>query len=127
MSSPRWQFTIDAAGVSQLLRRDIYTRDDVYLRELLQNAYDAAATMVTLELFALPDAHEDVWGLRCCDDGSGMTENDIRARFLNLCARKEPDRPQFARFGIGVFTYLSQAKVAAVATKADSERGYFFT
>jgi hypothetical protein len=55
--------------------------------ELLQNAFDSSATTVMLELFVSPDARDEVWASDVSDNRVGITEIDLRTRFLNLSIR----------------------------------------
>src|SRR5260370_868516 len=121
---PRWRFTIDETGFAQLLKREIYSRDDVYLRELLQNAFDSSAQQVVLSLLVRPESQDLVWGIRCSDDGYGMTKSSLRDDLLRLCSRTSSTVPKFGRFGIGVFTYLSCAGTIVVVTKAERSQSW---
>src|SRR5687767_10501193 len=112
-------FKVDDSGLIQLLRRDIYGRDDVFIRELIQNAADSLADDIQLYLFESPNVRGSVWCIGCSDNGKGMTKVDLQDQLLNLCHRPEVDTPpRFGRFGIGIFTYLAFSKRVNILTKA---------
>ena len=120
----KMRFRIDEEGFIRLLRRDIYNRDDVYLRELLQNAIDARAAHVEVRMHTA-DSNE-VTALSCCDNGLGMTKEAIADQFLNLCKRHSPeDSNMFRRFGVGVFTYLAFCREVHVCTKAHGGKAWY--
>src|SRR5437667_100466 len=106
---PRLAFRIDEEGLLRLLRGDLYDRDDVYLRELIQNAADSEAMQVNL-LLLKRTPNTAFFALACVDNGRGMTRSEIEDSFLNLCRPvTTPGVARYGRFGIGVFTYLAFA------------------
>ena len=116
-------FTIDEEGAIRLLRKDIYGRSDVFLRELIQNALDSGAS--NINLYLLSKDSENVWSILCHDNGKGMSKDDIQNYFLRLCKRyPDNDLPRYARYGIGVFTYLAFANNIKIVTKASRGKGW---
>jgi hypothetical protein len=74
------QVTIPASHFTNSVRRH-YNRPDVALvRELLQNAVDANATVVKFNLSNVGDA----WHLTCLDDGCGMTKDILVKALLTM-------------------------------------------
>lgn len=75
----------------------------VFVRELLQNARDAGATRVTLEL----EERAGLTRLRCTDNGHGMAFADARAYLFSLySSSKEKQGNQAGRFGVGFWSIL---------------------
>ncbi len=75
----------------------------VFVRELLQNARDAGATRVEIEV-SRHGAHDRV---TCRDDGCGMSYQHARRYLFALYASsKEEDREQAGKFGIGFWSVL---------------------
>lgn len=118
-------FKIDEEGFIKLLRRDIYNRSDVYLRELLQNAFDSQAKSVKICLHVC-NGDDEIVALSCCDNGLGMTKLGIQDQFLNLCKRHQPNENiLYRRFGIGVFTYLAFCQEIHVSTKSKGGKAWY--
>lgn len=99
----------------------LYTEKMSFLRELVNNAYDADATEVQISI--APDAMSVV------DNGSGMDENGLRQYFtIGSSFKKGHDRsPVFSRqrigeFGIGKFAVLSSCKEFIVETQREDFR-----
>jgi transglutaminase-like putative cysteine protease len=75
----------------------------IFVRELLQNARDAGATAVVIEI----DEREDITRIRCRDDGEGMSYEHARRYLFSLYASsKEARRNQVGRFGVGFWSIL---------------------
>ena len=98
----------------------LYTEKMSFLRELVNNAYDADATEVRIDI--LPDA------ITVADNGSGMDEKGLGQYFtIGSSFKKDHEKsPIFSRqrigeFGIGKFAVLSSCKEFIVET----ERGDF--
>jgi hypothetical protein len=74
----------------------------VFLRELVQNARDAGATAVAIDVEADPRGCR----LRCRDDGAGMTEAHARAYLFRLYASSKGQVGEAGRFGVGFWSVL---------------------
>jgi transglutaminase-like putative cysteine protease len=75
----------------------------IFVRELLQNARDAGASAVVIDV----DEHEGITRLRCRDDGEGMSYEHARRYLFSLYASsKEARRNQVGRFGVGFWSIL---------------------
>ena len=75
----------------------------VFLRELLQNARDAGARRIEIEV----SLHGDRERVMCRDDGSGMSyEHARRYLFALYASSKEDRREQAGKFGIGFWSVL---------------------
>jgi hypothetical protein len=118
-SSPEYiTVTIDKSHIITIGER-LYTESIEFVRELVNNAYDADATLVEI-LVA-----EDMIEIR--DNGSGMDRNGLRQYFnigsqQKLYDAKSPvyGRDRIGQFGIGKFASLSACKRFEVITKKDS-------
>lgn len=138
------RFQADVSKILDLLTRGVYSRDDVFVRELLQNSFDACAireaneynsvdeyeAVVTLTI--LYDDAAKMLGLRIDDNGAGMSIGDFEDTLLwigrsitedhDLVARVEETtgRKLIARFGIGLLSCFKAAKkITVVSSKAD--------
>ena len=75
----------------------------VFVRELLQNARDAGARRIEIEV----SRHGDRERVMCRDDGSGMSyEHARRYLFALYASSKEDRREQAGKFGIGFWSVL---------------------
>jgi transglutaminase-like putative cysteine protease len=75
----------------------------IFVRELLQNARDAGATAVVIEV----DEQDGTTRIRCRDDGEGMSYEHARRYLFSLYASsKEARRNQVGRFGVGFWSIL---------------------
>lgn len=90
-----FQMTMDQARIMELMTgKELYDDDDVFIRELLQNAIDA--TLLRLEMdhdFTQEDARIDLWEwndkdgniwFRIDDQGTGMTRGMLQRYFLKV-------------------------------------------
>jgi HSP90 family molecular chaperone len=117
-SSPEFiPLTIDKSHIITIGER-MYTESIEFIRELVNNAYDADATLV--EIVVTEDAIE----IR--DNGSGMDREGLKQYFnigsqQKLYAPKSPiyGRDRIGQFGIGKFASLSACKRFEVITKRD--------
>jgi len=94
----------------------LYTEKSSFIRELVNNAYDADATMINVVI--KPKT------IHVHDNGSGMDESGLRKYFtIGASEKKSSDRsPRFARkrigeFGIGKFSALSACKRFVIETQ----------
>lgn len=99
----------------------LYTEKTSFIRELVNNAYDADATEVSIEL-----ANQTV---TIRDNGSGMDEEDLRQYFTIGSSLKKTEsksrkfgRSRIGEFGIGKFAALSACKRFIVETERDGFR-----
>ena len=75
----------------------------IFVRELLQNARDAGASAVVIEV----DERDGLTRIRCRDDGEGMSYEHARRYLFSLYASsKEARRNQVGRFGVGFWSIL---------------------
>lgn len=109
--------TIDKSHITTIGER-LYTESIEFVRELVNNAYDADATLVEVII------SEDSIEIR--DNGSGMDMEGLKQYFnigsqQKLYAPKSPvyGRDRIGQFGIGKFASLSACKRFEVITKKD--------
>ncbi|MBI5098273.1 MAG: ATP-binding protein [Nitrospirae bacterium] len=107
--------TIDKSHIITIGER-LYTESIEFVREIVNNAYDADATLVEIII------GEDIIEIR--DNGSGMDRDGLRQYFnigsqQKLYSPKSPvyGRDRIGQFGIGKFATLSAAKRFEVITK----------
>ena len=109
--------TIDKSHIITIGER-MYTESIEFVRELVNNAYDADATLVEISIT------EDSIEIR--DNGSGMDFEGLK-QYFNIGSQQKlyaPKSPIYARdrigqFGIGKFASLSACKRFEVITKRD--------
>jgi hypothetical protein len=109
--------TIDKSHIITIGER-LYTESIEFVRELVNNAYDADATLV--EILVTEDSIE------IKDNGSGMDREGLKQYFnigsqQKLYAPKSPiyNRDRIGQFGIGKFATLSACKRFEVITKKE--------
>lgn len=109
--------TIDKSHIITIGER-LYTESIEFIRELVNNAYDADATLVEIIIT------EDTIEIR--DNGSGMEIEGLKQYFnigsqQKLYSPKSPiyDRDRIGQFGIGKFASLSACRRFEVITKRD--------
>lgn len=109
--------TIDKSHIITIGER-LYTESIEFIRELVNNAYDADATLVEIIV------SEDTIEIR--DNGCGMDREGLRQYFnigsqQKLYSPKSPvyNRDRIGQFGIGKFATLSACKRFEVITKKD--------
>jgi len=107
--------TIDKSHIITIGER-LYTESIEFVREIVNNAYDADAALVEIIV------GEDIIEIR--DNGSGMDRDGLRQYFnigsqQKLHAPKSPvySRDRIGQFGIGKFATLSAGKRFEVLTK----------
>ncbi len=107
--------TIDKSHIVTIGER-LYAESIEFVREIVNNAYDADATLVEITL------SDDAIEIR--DNGSGMDRQGLRQYFnigspQKLQANKSPvyGRDRIGQFGIGKFASLSACKRFEVITK----------
>lgn len=109
--------TIDKSHIITIGER-LYTESIEFVRELVNNAYDADATVVEISI------SEDRIEIK--DNGSGMDMEGLR-QYFNIGSQQKlysPRSPVYGRdrigqFGIGKFASLSACKRFEVITKRD--------
>jgi hypothetical protein len=109
--------TIDKSHIITIGER-LYTESIEFVRELVNNAYDADATLVDITV------SEDTIEIR--DNGGGMDREGLKQYFnigsqQKLYAPKSPiyNRDRIGQFGIGKFASLSACKRFEVITKRE--------
>ena len=134
------RFSIDA-GIVNRLGRELVTKAETAISELIKNAYDAEATYVNL-IFQKALAPNGT--LRIEDDGIGMTREELFNGFMRLSSSDKlhnPVSPNFKRKragkkGIGRFatqrlgdtlTIISQTQSSSEAIKATIHWGEYAT
>lgn len=109
--------TIDKSHIITIGER-LYTESIEFVREIVNNAYDADATLVEIVV------GEDIIEIK--DNGAGMDRDGLR-QYFNIGSQQKlhsPKSPVYGRdrigqFGIGKFATLSAAKRFEVITRND--------
>ncbi len=91
----------------------------IFVRELLQNARDAGATSVSIDVAA----RDEQVRLTCRDNGDGMTEEHAKKFLFRLYASsKEGAAGMAGRFGVGFWSIL-RFEPATIAIRSWPRRG----
>ena len=100
----------------------LYTEKSSFIRELVNNAYDADATEVRVIM--------NSFLVSVKDNGSGMDEGGLRQYFTigSELKKSETESPRFKRrrigeFGIGKFAALAASKQFEIETQKENFRG----
>lgn len=123
-------FQVDLRGVVDLLSRHLYSSPRVYLRELMQNAVDAAVVRGEADdrptLTIVPTDVASDGRLHALDSGVGLDEADVRAFLATVGRSSKRDDLGFARgdllgqFGIGLLScFMVSDTVEVVTRRAD--------
>lgn len=109
----------------------LYSSTPAVVTEIIANAWDADAKLVTIKL----DVDGDTIIVQ--DDGHGMTRDDVQGKFLAVGysrrtsstkdMSKSGDRRVMGRKGIGKLAMFSLAKSITVVTKAEGSDAVAFT
>jgi HSP90 family molecular chaperone len=94
------RFSTDAAIIDKL-GRELVSRQETAVAELIKNGYDADATQVEL---IFKNAEEPGGTLVVEDDGHGMTRQQVIDGFMRLSSRdkvREPVSPKYERQRVG--------------------------
>ncbi len=118
------RFAADAALVRRL-GRELVAKQETALGELVKNAYDADATVCTVNLIDDLDGRS----FEIVDDGSGMTYHEITNGFMRLASDEKvlnPVSPRFGRSragkkGIGRFATERLGATLAIVTQTERE------
>jgi hypothetical protein len=117
-------------SVLEALGINLYSNAAAVVSELVANAWDADANLVSIDWNAGPeDAYVEI-----TDDGSGMTRDDLKKKFLTVGYSKRTteggisssyERPFMGRKGIGKLSVFSIADTVEVHSARGGERNAF--
>lgn len=129
-------FKVDLKGIIRLLSDNLYSGEQVFLRELLQNAADAIAARKREEpnfeegkITVTYRKSEDGAELVFADNGVGLSEEEIHS-FLSVIGqsskRGEEVRGSYiGQFGIGLLScFLVSGEIEVVTRSVKEEKGY---
>lgn len=89
------RFSIDAAHISRL-GRELVSRQETAVAELVKNAYDADATEVTL---SFENSHRTGGCLTVTDTGNGMSREQLVEGFMRLSTSDKRHNPYSEKYG----------------------------
>lgn len=127
-----YNFKVDLKGIIRLLSDNLYSSDNVFLRELLQNAVDAVSARKKADpgfsggqITVLYRKNKDGAELIFKDNGIGLNREEIHT-FLSVIGqsskRSEEVRRSFiGQFGIGLLSCFLVANEIKVITKSVKE------
>ncbi|MCM1217838.1 MAG: HSP90 family protein [Lachnospiraceae bacterium] len=132
----KYQFKVDLKGIIRLLSDNLYSSDQVFLRELLQNAADAVTARKRAEGDFTQGRitvtyRKDLEGARLTftDNGIGLDEEEIHS-FLSVIGqsskRAETVRSSYiGQFGIGLLScFLVTNEIKVITRSAKEEKGH---
>ena len=108
LDQSKTRFSVDA-GIIDRLGKELVSKRETAVSELVKNAYDADATEVKL---VFKDAYHEGGSLKIIDNGSGMTKNELVKGFMKLASTEKIHEPisklykreKAGRKGIGRFS-----------------------
>lgn len=124
------RFTVDASHVERL-GYELVGKQGTALGELVKNAYDADATLVTVEVLDASDSSEG--SIRVEDDGLGMSLDDIKQAWMRISTAWKVNEPRSKLYkrqragkkGIGRFAVQRLGKTLTLTTgQAGSQFGW---
>ncbi len=89
------RFSVDARHIHRL-GFELVGKQETAISELVKNSYDADATIVNI---SISDYDHPGGSLVVTDDGVGMTENDIREKWMTLSTSDKEDNPVSSIYG----------------------------
>ncbi|GAB6166973.1 ATP-binding protein [Thermostilla marina] len=135
MSDQHLAFDVDVAGIIDLMGTSLYSRPEVAVRELIQNAHDAVMRrrQIDIEYHGRIDVrrHPKEERLEFSDDGIGLTMDEARRYLGTLGAgatgalkRAEGESVEgelIGQFGVGLFSAFLIADRIVVETRKQDE------
>ena len=101
---------LDQATINQIAAGEVVERPSSVAKELVENAIDAGATAVTVEI-----KEGGISLLRVTDNGSGMEQEDIRTAFLRHATSKIKSALDLITVGSLGFRGEALSSICAVA------------
>lgn len=101
---------LDQATINQIAAGEVVERPSSVAKELVENAIDAGATAVTVEI-----KEGGISLLRVTDNGSGMEQDDIRTAFLRHATSKIKSAVDLVTVGSLGFRGEALSSICAVA------------
>lgn len=98
------------AHIKNIIGKELINDDNVAIMELVKNSYDAGASKVSIEFRNLVDHKNKPSEIIIIDDGSGMSENDVLTKWLNIAYSSKKkihrvnNRYQAGNKGVGRFS-----------------------
>lgn len=124
----REQFQVDLRGIVDILSHHLYSSEQVYVRELLQNARDAIEARRRIDpthegrITILPA--EGGRPLRLSDNGIGLTDEEMRRLLATIGSSSKRDDLEYTRrkflgqFGIGLLSCFLVADTIDVLSRS---------
>ncbi len=109
--SPRIQ-VLDPATINQIAAGEVIERPASVVKELVENAIDAGAGSITIELASTKDS---LTAIRVTDDGCGMSETDTRLAFVPHATSKITSIDDLNRIHTLGFRGEALATIAAIS------------
>jgi DNA mismatch repair protein MutL len=103
---------LDDATINQIAAGEVVERPASVVKELVENAIDAGAGSIAIELAATKDA---ITGIRVTDDGCGMAPADAELAFVPHATSKITSLADLDRIGTLGFRGEALATIAAVS------------
>lgn len=143
------QFQTNTPAILKLLIEGVYDREDVFIRELVQNSLDSCLLHKAKQnrrnarydpqiLITLLTENDNLRALRIDDNGVGMDIGDVQDTVLwignsissredlNVLLQKELGRNLIATFGIGLLSCFKASNSITVRTQKENETALEF-
>ena len=114
------------AHIKNIIGKELINDDNVAVMELVKNSYDAGASKVNIEFKNLVNHKNKPSEIIIIDDGSGMSENDVLTKWLNIAySSKKNNHTQNNRYqagnkGVGRFSCDRLGKNLNLYTKQEN-------
>lgn len=128
------KFQINLRGIIDLLSDHVYSKRDVYVRELLQNATDAIRARAKVEPGHIGDVHIEVHqakgkppSLMISENGIGLTPDEVHLFLatIGLSSKKAAEGEQqsdfIGQFGVGLLSCFAVSESIVVYSKSAKE------
>lgn len=128
------KFQINLRGIIDLLSDHVYSKRDVYVRELLQNATDAIRARAKIEPGHIGDVHIEVHqakgkppSLMISENGIGLTPDEVHLFLATIglsskkAAEGEAQTDFIGQFGVGLLSCFAVSESIVVYSKSAKE------
>ncbi|MBA4018790.1 MAG: HSP90 family protein [Pirellula sp.] len=128
--SGKHRFQVNLRGIVDLLAKHLYSRPELFLRELLQNSVDAITARKRLDdryegsiRLEIAPADDGLPTLTIVDDGIGMDEAELHRFLATIGESSKRDGGAFlGQFGIGMLAgFMVSDEIIAVSKSARSD------
>jgi len=119
----RDEFFKISSGIKSIVGKELITDQNVAVFELVKNSVDANATEIFINFIYCDD---DICGIEICDNGEGMSEDDLLNKWLFLAYSHKKEENKNKRYlgakGIGRFSCDRLGRNVEIFTKKQGQK-----